>query len=72
MIVEMGAYVPGDIQALCEITPPHLAILTGITLQHLERFGSLGNIIKTKFEITQNLQKGDTLFLDGENENIQT
>ncbi len=72
MIVEMGAYVPGDIQALCEITPPHLAILTGITLQHLERFGSLDKIIQTKFEIAQSLQKGDTLFLDGENENIQT
>lgn len=71
MIVEMGAYVPGDIKELCDIVNPQYAILTGITLQHLERFGSLDRIIQTKFEITQNLKSDSFLFVDGENENIQ-
>jgi UDP-N-acetylmuramoyl-tripeptide--D-alanyl-D-alanine ligase len=28
MIVEMGAYLPGDITQLCEIVKPHIAVLT--------------------------------------------
>jgi len=50
-IVEMGAYELGDIKALCEITPPDISILNGINEAHLERFGSIENTIKTKFEI---------------------
>ncbi|MEX2514596.1 MAG: UDP-N-acetylmuramoyl-tripeptide--D-alanyl-D-alanine ligase [Candidatus Paceibacterota bacterium] len=50
-IVEMGAYGPGDIKALCEITPPDISVLNGINEAHFERFGSLENTINTKFEI---------------------
>jgi UDP-N-acetylmuramoyl-tripeptide--D-alanyl-D-alanine ligase len=72
MIVEMGAYIPGDIDKLCEIAKPHIAVLTGITEQHLERFKSLERIIQTKFEITKRLTNSDFFFTDGENEAVQT
>jgi UDP-N-acetylmuramyl pentapeptide synthase len=42
-------------------------VITGITVQHLERFKSLERIIQTKFEITKKLKKSDFLFVDGEN-----
>ena len=71
MIVEMGAYVQGDIRKLCDITPPKIAVLTGITEQHLERFKNLATIIKTKFEICENLPNDGLLVIDGENEHIQ-
>lgn len=54
-IVEMWAYIPWDIKTLCDIVKPKIGILTGITLQHLERFKSLENIIKTKFELIESL-----------------
>lgn len=71
MIVEMGAYLPGDITQLCEIVKPHIAVLTWITVQHLERFKSLERIIQTKFEITKKLTSSDFFFTDGENTAVQ-
>lgn len=71
MIVEMWAYVQGDIKKLCNIVKPHFAVITGITKQHLDRFKTIDSIINTKFEITQQLAKGDMLFVDWENEYIE-
>jgi UDP-N-acetylmuramoyl-tripeptide--D-alanyl-D-alanine ligase len=50
-ICEMAAYHNDDIRELCYMVPPDYGIITGINRQHLERFGSLKNIIKTKFEL---------------------
>jgi len=52
-IVEMGAYGAGDIAKICDIVSPDYAVLTGINESHLERFGSLDNIIKGKFELPE-------------------
>ena len=54
-ISEMGAYVPGEIKRLCELTPPDIAIVTEVGPQHLERFGSLENVQRAKYEIIQGL-----------------
>lgn len=58
-IVEMGAYNKGNITELCAIAWPNISVLTGITLQHLERFWSLDEIIDTKFEILEALWRDD-------------
>jgi len=50
-ICEMGAYKRGEIKELCSVAPPDYAIITGINEQHLERFGSIENTIKAKFEL---------------------
>ena len=54
-IVEMWAYEKWNIAELCNIATPNISIITGITLQHLERFWSLQDIIDTKFEIFEAL-----------------
>lgn len=56
-LVEMGAYKIGEIRQLCNLTRPTMGILTGITLQHLERFKKAENIIKAKFELPASLPK---------------
>ena len=56
-ISEMGAYVPGEIDRICELTPPDIAIVTEIGPQHLERFGSLENVMRAKYEIIKNLEQ---------------
>lgn len=55
-ISEMGAYVPGEIERICQLTPPDIAIVTEIGPQHLERFGSLENTKRAKYEIIRNLR----------------
>lgn len=54
-ISEMGAYIPGEIQRLCYLTPPHISIVVEVGPQHLERFGSLENIAIAKYEIIKGL-----------------
>ncbi len=56
-IVEMGAYQIGDIAKVCNLVSPDYSFLTGINESHLERFGSLQNTIKAKFELGERTAK---------------
>ena len=57
-ICEMGAYKRGDVKEFCDLVKPNIGVLTGINEQHLERFGSIENTIKAKFEILANTIDG--------------
>jgi UDP-N-acetylmuramoyl-tripeptide--D-alanyl-D-alanine ligase len=65
-IVEMGAYRIGDIAKICEMVEPDYSIVTGINESHLERFGSLENIIKGKFELPERTKKISFVNFDDE------
>jgi len=52
-IVEMGAYGPGSIERLCNLTPPDIGIISNVGHAHYERFRSLDTVSKTKFELAQ-------------------
>ena len=68
-IIEMGASHPGDIDELCNIAEPTLALITNIGQAHLEGFGSPEGVIKTKTELYRYIQKhGGTIFYNRENE----
>ena len=54
-IVEMGAYKRGDIRELCNLASPQIGILTAVGPQHLERFKSIENIAKGKYELIESL-----------------
>lgn len=54
-IVEMGAYKRGDIRELCNLASPEIGILTAVGPQHLERFKSIENIAKGKYELIESL-----------------
>ncbi len=66
-IVEMGAYQIGDIAKICEMVGPDYSILTGINESHLERFGSLENIVNGKFELPERTKKISFVNFDDEN-----
>jgi len=66
-IVEMGAYGRGGIKLLCDIAKPKIGILTGINEQHLALFGSQENIIKTKYELIENLPSDGIAIFNGNN-----
>lgn len=66
-ISEMGAYVEGEIDRICRLTPPDIAIVTDVGPQHLERFGSLENIQKAKYELVKNLPADGVAVLNWDN-----
>ena len=47
-ILEMGANQPGDIGALCSIANPTHGLITNIAPAHLEGFGSIDEVARTK------------------------
>ncbi len=59
-IVEMGAYMPGEIAAICDLVKPQISIVTAVGPQHLERFGSLENTARAKYEIIEALPPDGT------------
>lgn len=61
-ICEMGARRVGEIEELCQIAKPKYGILTNIGKQHLETFGTLENIVKTKYELAQSLPEDGVAF----------
>ena len=54
-ICEMGAYVPGEIQQICDLTHPSISLVVEVGPQHLERFGTLEAIATAKYEIIKAL-----------------
>ncbi len=69
-ICEMAAYNIGEIKALTSMVPPKYGILTGITTQHFERFGSLINTIKAKFELVDAIKNKGNIIFNPEDQNI--
>ena len=70
-ISEMGAYVEGEIERICQFTPPDIAIVTEVGPQHLERFGSLDNIKNAKYELVKNLRPDGTAVFNWDNAYIR-
>jgi UDP-N-acetylmuramoyl-tripeptide--D-alanyl-D-alanine ligase len=70
-ICEMGAYCKGEIKELCNILLPDHGILIGINEQHLERFGSIENTIKAKFELIQALPEKGMCLLNITSANVK-
>lgn len=50
-IIEMGASKPGDIAELCAIAEPTHGLITNIGKAHLEGFGGLEGVVRTKTEL---------------------
>ena len=69
-VCEMGAKYVGDIRELCDIVHPTRGIVTSIGEQHLESFGSVENIIKTKYELADALPPDGILYVNLSSETI--
>lgn len=65
-VFELGASHIGDIAEIARLVLPDVAVLTNISPSHLEFFGSMENIYKTKTEILQHLNMGATVVFNGD------
>jgi len=52
-VCEAGARQSGDILEIAQLVQPHYAVVGKVGPQHLEYFGSLENIVRTKLELIQ-------------------
>ncbi len=55
VVLEMGFYVPGEIDFLCDIALAQVGVVTNIGTMHAERAGSIEEIVKGKTELVQAL-----------------
>lgn len=65
-VVEMGAAKQGDIAWLCELGKPSVSVLLNAMPAHLEGFGSLEGIVRTKGEIFDGLTAGHTAVINAD------
>lgn len=54
-VLEMGFYVPGEIEFLCGLARPSVGVLTTIGTVHAERAGSIEEIARGKSELIKSL-----------------
>jgi UDP-N-acetylmuramoyl-tripeptide--D-alanyl-D-alanine ligase len=70
-ICEMAAFKKGEISELCSMIPPHYGIITGISKQHLIRFGSINNIVNAKFELLDSIKNVRNIVFNLDNNYIR-
>lgn len=63
-VLEMGAQFVGEIKSYCELARPHHGIITNIGRAHLGMFGSPQNLVRTKAELAQYLNRNGILILN--------
>ena len=63
-IIEMGASMPGEIEYICNIVQPDMGIITNIYEAHLEYFGDIDGVAKTKSALFSYLEKEGTAFIN--------
>jgi UDP-N-acetylmuramoyl-tripeptide--D-alanyl-D-alanine ligase len=63
-VLEMGMFTQGEIARLAEITRPSVGVVTMIDPVHMERAGSLANIVAAKQELVEALPPDGTAILN--------
>ena len=63
-ILEMGASILGEIEALCNIAMPTHGLITNIAPAHLEGFGSIENIAYEKAALFRSLESDGIAFFN--------
>lgn len=67
-VIEMGASRPGDIAYLTRIAKPEIGILTNAAPAHLEGFGSIEAVARTKGELFQALPESGLAVINADDE----
>lgn len=71
-IVEMGAYIEGEIRAICKLTRPQISLVTAVGPQHLERFGSIEATARAKYEIIEALPRDGVGIFNWDDHEVRT
>lgn len=70
-IAELGATHIGDIDEIAKLTNPKIGVITSIGPCHLESFKSIDNIMRTKYELIENLPNDGVAIFNYDNEHVK-
>ncbi len=66
-VLEMGMSTPNkEIERLCRITPPDVAVELNVLPVHVEHLGSIENVARAKAELVENMKEGGTAVLNAD------
>lgn len=71
-VVEMGISKFSEMERLSKIARPNFAVITNIGVTHIENLKTRENILKEKLHITDTLNEGSVLFLNGDNDLLRS
>jgi UDP-N-acetylmuramoyl-tripeptide--D-alanyl-D-alanine ligase len=70
-VLEMGMSTPmNEIQRLCRITPPDVAVELNVLPVHVEHLGSIENVAKAKAELVEGMKDGGTAVLNADDNRV--
>lgn len=70
-VLEMGMSTPmNEIQRLCRITPPDVAVELNVLPVHIEHLGSIENIGKAKAELVEGMKEGGVAVLNADDPRV--
>jgi UDP-N-acetylmuramoyl-tripeptide--D-alanyl-D-alanine ligase len=70
LVLEMGMRYRGDIEELCQLAPPDIAIVTSVGVAHLETMGSMDRIATEKSDIIRYMKRDGTVVLNADDERV--
>lgn len=71
-VIEMGMNHFNEISRLTDTVKPNIGIITNVGTAHIENLGSREGILKAKMEITEGMEKGSPLIINGDNDMLAT
>ena len=71
-VIEMGMSEFGEMDRLCDIARPQLAVMTNIGKAHIENLKTQENIMSEKLKITKHFDKNGILFINGDDPLLRT
>src|SRR5215203_4005328 len=70
-VLEMGMSTPmNEIQRLCRITPPDVAVELNVLPVHVEHLGSIENVAAAKAELVEGMKEGGTAVLNADDPRV--
>jgi len=70
-IAEMGARTQGEIKEAAELCQPEIGVITSVGPVHIETFGNVDTIAKTKYELIEELPADGVAIFNYDNEDIK-
>lgn len=70
-VLEMGMSTPlHEIERLCKITPPDVAVVLNVLPVHIEHLGTIERIAQAKAEIVEGMRTGGSAVLNSDDERV--
>ena len=70
-IAELGAKIPGEIHEVASLVQPDIGIITAIGPTHMHLFKTIDNIMKTKYELIEDLPMDGVAIFNYDNDYVK-